>query len=57
VPLLPRAYELSSQLRIGVYDCLYLALAEHENCDLVTGDAHLASAAKGYSVVLLSNLP
>ena len=28
LPLLPRAYELSSQARIGVYDCLYVALTE-----------------------------
>jgi predicted nucleic acid-binding protein len=28
--LLPRAFEISSQERIGVYDCLYLALAEKE---------------------------
>lgn len=26
--LLPRAYEISSQVRIGVCDCLYVALAE-----------------------------
>src|SRR5687768_10531122 len=28
LPLLPRAYQISSQARIGVYDCLYAALAE-----------------------------
>ena len=39
--LLPRAYDISSQLRIGVYDCLYVALAEHESCDLVTTDDKL----------------
>ena len=27
LPLLPRAYELSSQMRIGAFDCLYVALA------------------------------
>ncbi len=36
--LLPRAYELSSTLRVGVYDCLYVALAEQEKCELVTAD-------------------
>jgi len=44
VPLLPRAYELSSQFRIGVYDCLYVALAEHEKCDLVTAESRLISS-------------
>jgi predicted nucleic acid-binding protein len=36
--LMPRAYAISSQMRIGVYDCLYLALAEQETCDFVTAD-------------------
>ncbi|MFN0056783.1 MAG: type II toxin-antitoxin system VapC family toxin [Planctomycetales bacterium] len=38
LPLLPRAYELSSQFRIGVYDCLYIAIAEREQCQVVTAD-------------------
>ena len=38
LPLLPRAYEISSQARIGVYDCLYVALAEREGCALITSD-------------------
>src|SRR4051794_22770369 len=36
LPLLPRAYEVSSTHRVGVYDCLYVALAEREGCELVT---------------------
>ena len=40
-PLLPRAIQISSVERIGVYDCLYLALAEREVCDLVTADDRL----------------
>ena len=43
LPLLPRAYQISSGARIGVYDCLYVALAEREGCDLVTTDARLIS--------------
>jgi len=39
--LLPRAYEISSALRQGVYDCLYVALAELEKCELVTSDDKL----------------
>ena len=39
--LLPRAYELSSKFRIGYYDCLYVALAEQESCELVTADQRL----------------
>jgi predicted nucleic acid-binding protein len=41
IPLLARSYEISSQMRIGVYDCLYVALAERETCDLVTADHRL----------------
>lgn len=40
--LIPRAYEISSQAYIGVYDCLYVALAEREGCELLTADDRLA---------------
>src|SRR5215813_5460504 len=36
-----RAIDLSSLLRIGVYDCLYLALAESGKCDFITADDRL----------------
>jgi predicted nucleic acid-binding protein len=39
--LLPRAFEISSQARIGVYDSLYVALAEGENAPLITADQRL----------------
>ena len=42
--LLPRAFGISSQARIGVYDCLYVALAEREQCELVTADDRLVRA-------------
>jgi predicted nucleic acid-binding protein len=42
--LLPRAYEISSQVRIGVYDCLYVALAQRERCDLITADTRLMNS-------------
>lgn len=41
LPLMPRAYEISSLMRVGIYDCLYVALAEREKCDLVTADDKL----------------
>jgi predicted nucleic acid-binding protein len=44
LPLLPRAFTLASQARIGVYDCLYVALAEREGCALLTADDRLARA-------------
>jgi predicted nucleic acid-binding protein len=41
LPFLKRALSIASQARIGVYDCLYLALAEHEKCQFVTADDRL----------------
>jgi predicted nucleic acid-binding protein len=41
LPLLPRAFAIASHAGIGVYDCLYVALVEHERCSLVTADDRL----------------
>jgi predicted nucleic acid-binding protein len=59
VALLPRAYEISSSFRIGVYDGLYVALAEREGCEFVTADARISTnlAAAFPFIVLLSTLP
>lgn len=46
LPLMPRAYEVSSAHRIGIYDCLYVALAEREGCELVTADDRLVRALR-----------
>jgi predicted nucleic acid-binding protein len=43
-PLTPRAIQIATQARIGVYDCLYVALAEREGCRLVTADARLVNS-------------
>jgi predicted nucleic acid-binding protein len=40
-PLLRRALEISLPTRHSVYDCLYVALAERETCNLVTADTRL----------------
>lgn len=40
--LLDRAMELSSDVRMGVYDCLYVALAEEEQCQAVSADFRMA---------------
>ncbi|MBI3463231.1 MAG: type II toxin-antitoxin system VapC family toxin [Planctomycetes bacterium] len=41
IPLLDRAYEIASSERIGIYDCIHVALAERETCELVTADGKL----------------
>ena len=37
-PYIDRAMQLSSKFRIGVFDCLYVALAEEQECQVVTSD-------------------
>ncbi|MDZ4686016.1 MAG: type II toxin-antitoxin system VapC family toxin [Planctomycetaceae bacterium] len=57
IPLLARAFDLASQFRIGVYDCLYFALAEREQCELVTADQRLVSSlGSQFPIVSLGSL-
>ena len=57
IPLLSRAFELSIQARIGVYDCLNVALAEREGCELVTADQRLISSlGSQFPIVSLDSL-
>lgn len=58
LPLMQWAIAISSATRIGVFDCLYVALAEREGCELVTADARLLnSLCKQYPFVIpLSSL-
>jgi predicted nucleic acid-binding protein len=59
LPLLPRAYVISSLARIGVYDCLYVALAEREACQLVTADDKLVKnlGTQFPMIVALASMP
>ena len=41
LPLLPRAFAIATAARMGVYDCLYVALAEREGCALLTSDMRM----------------
>jgi predicted nucleic acid-binding protein len=43
LPLAHRALAISRQARIGFYDCLYVALAEREGCELVTADTRMVA--------------
>ena len=58
-PLLDRAVDISSQTRSGLYDCLYVALAEREGCELVTDDQKLIANLKLHFpfIVPLASLP
>jgi Predicted nucleic acid-binding protein, contains PIN domain len=59
LPLMPRAYAISSSVRMGVYDCIYIALAERENCTFVTADSRLVAnlQARFPLIVSLDSLP
>jgi predicted nucleic acid-binding protein len=41
LPWLLRAADISSTMRLGVYDCIDVALAERECCELATADTRL----------------
>ena len=45
-PLLIRAMEIAIATKQAVYDCIYVALAEAEGCDLVTADDKLARSLR-----------
>ena len=47
--LAPRAVAIAGQLGHPVYDCLYLALAEAEQADLVTADTRLVGKVRATS--------
>lgn len=56
LPLLAKAVDLASQARIGVYDCLYVALARVEQCRVVTADQRLLNTFPG-DTTALDSLP
>jgi predicted nucleic acid-binding protein len=47
LPMLGRAVEISSQTGQGVYDCVYVALAEREGCEFLTADERLLRKLAG----------
>lgn len=56
VPLMPSAVARSSAARIGVYDCLYVGLAERERSKLVTADRRVLQLFP-LTTVALDSLP
>jgi len=44
--LIEATFRMARQYRISTYDCAYLALAEREKCDFLTGDKRLLHAVK-----------
>ncbi|MBS0210572.1 MAG: type II toxin-antitoxin system VapC family toxin [Planctomycetes bacterium] len=57
--LLTRSLEIATQFRRSIYDSLYVALAEREQCQLVTADQKLLNSLRGHFtfIVDLASLP
>jgi predicted nucleic acid-binding protein len=57
--LLAKAMAISSHLRCGVYDCLYIALAEQESCQFITADDKLVKNLGAHFpfIVSLASMP
>lgn len=49
-----RAMQLSSKFRIGVFDCVYVALAEEQECRVVTSDRRLSELVPSLTISLSS---
>ena len=59
VSSLSHAVAISSQARVGVYDCLYVVLAQREGCEFLTADDRLIRVLQpSYPfITALSSLP
>ncbi len=49
-----RAMQFSSKLRIGVFDCVDVALAEEQECHVVTSDKRLSELFPSLTILLSS---
>ena len=52
LPLMPRAGEIASRYRVALYDCLYIALAERESCEVITADQGIIGLQSQFSFVV-----
>jgi predicted nucleic acid-binding protein len=50
--LLQRGLEIGLQYELAVYDSLYIALAEHLNCPLITVDSKQETAARAAGITI-----
>ncbi len=57
--LIPRVLDIATRMRVGFYDCLYVALAESESCEMVTADEKLfRNLRKQFPfIILLASIP
>lgn len=53
--LLPKAYSIASQVRVSIYDAIYLSLSDQEGCPMLTDDQKLIKNAPGFSFLTLDD--
>jgi predicted nucleic acid-binding protein len=56
MPLMMRVISIARKARIAVYDCVYVALAEREGCELITADLRVLNALQA-SFPFVKSLP
>jgi len=57
LPLMPRAGKMAARYRVALYDCLYIARAERESCEVITADRGITSLQSQFLfIVPLSSL-
>ena len=56
LPLVARAVEISSSASIAITDCIFVALAEQEGCDMLTADQKLINNLPNSPIVHLDTL-
>jgi len=49
--LMPRAGEIASRHRVALYDCLYIALAEREACEIIAVDQGIINLQSQFSFI------
>ena len=49
IPVMTRAVEIAIQVRHSIYDCIYLALAEARDTELLTADKRFTAKLSGTS--------
>lgn len=52
--LLAHAFSMALRFHAGVYDCIYVALAEDLQCEFITSDKKLVTKFAGYPVLELA---
>ncbi len=50
LPLMPQALEIAVETQQAVYDCVYLALAATNSCQMLTADERLFNAVQNHSL-------